>query len=77
MNLCEVEAMLRAMGQLLLTSLLSVCSSASLSETVLWGGATDIADCVLASHFILSMCDGTLDATQFAQYMIQDMGNSG
>ncbi|CAE7213174.1 unnamed protein product [Symbiodinium sp. KB8] len=63
------HAMLRAAG---LASLLSVCSASS-SDAVLWGGATDIATCVLASPFIRSMCDGTLDARHFAQYMIQDM----
>ena len=62
------HAMLRAAG---LASLLSVCSASS-SDAVLWGGATDIATCVLASPFIRSMCDGTLDARHFAQYMIQD-----
>jgi len=63
------HAMLRAAG---LASLLSVCSASS-SDSVLWGGATDIATCVLASPFIRSMCDGTLDARHFAQYMIQDI----
>ncbi|CAE7618908.1 unnamed protein product [Symbiodinium sp. CCMP2592] len=63
------HAMLRAAG---LASLLSVCSASS-SDAVLWGGATDIATCVLASPFIRSMCDGTLDARHFAQYMIQDI----
>mmetsp|Transcript_46409 Transcript_46409/g.86722 ORF Transcript_46409/g.86722 Transcript_46409/m.86722 type:complete len:297 (+) Transcript_46409:16-906(+) len=44
------------------------------SDKALWGGATDIAQCVLASPFITSVCDGSLEATQWAQYMVQDLG---
>ena len=49
-------------------------STKRLSDQVLWGGARDIAEMVLASPFVQGACRGDLDAVQFGQYMVQDIG---